>query len=42
MNIDDLEWQRERYGGVRPRIVAEVLERGGQERRSRSAAWGWA
>ncbi|MEU1623319.1 hypothetical protein ABZ479_39260 [Streptomyces sp. NPDC005722] len=28
MNIDDLEWQRERYGGVPPRIVDEVLERG--------------
>ncbi|MFE0631951.1 hypothetical protein ACFW3D_33985 [Streptomyces sp. NPDC058864] len=31
MNIDDLEWQRDRLGGVPPRLVEEMLESGGLE-----------
>lgn len=31
MNIDDLEWQLSNLGGVLPRIVDEILERGGLE-----------
>lgn len=31
MNVDDLEWQLSNLGGVLPRIVDEILERGGLE-----------
>ncbi|MGW2826697.1 tetratricopeptide repeat protein [Streptomyces sp. NPDC001443] len=31
MNIDDLQWQSTHLGGVLPRLVDEILERGGLE-----------
>ncbi|MET8407351.1 hypothetical protein ABZV34_04445 [Streptomyces sp. NPDC005195] len=31
MNVDDLQWQLSNLGGVLPRIVDEILERGGLE-----------
>ncbi|MFF7602478.1 tetratricopeptide repeat protein [Streptomyces mirabilis] len=31
MNVDDLQWQLSHLGGVLPRIVDEILERGGLE-----------
>ncbi|MDH6227294.1 hypothetical protein [Streptomyces sp. MJP52] len=31
MNVDDLQWQLSNLGGVPPRIVDEILERGGLE-----------
>jgi hypothetical protein len=31
VNVDDLEWQLSNLGGVLPRIVDEILERGGLE-----------
>ncbi|MFB7289317.1 hypothetical protein [Actinacidiphila glaucinigra] len=31
MNIDDLVWQKDWHGGVPPRLVEEILERGGLE-----------
>ncbi|MFB7446339.1 hypothetical protein ACFC01_50315 [Streptomyces mirabilis] len=31
MNVDDLQWQLSNLGGIPPRIVDEILERGGLE-----------
>ncbi|MFF1473921.1 hypothetical protein [Streptomyces mirabilis] len=31
MHVDDLQWQLSHLGGVLPRIVDEILERGGLE-----------
>ncbi|MEV6190575.1 hypothetical protein [Streptomyces albidoflavus] len=31
MNVDDLRWQLSNHGGVPPRLVDEILERGGLE-----------
>ncbi|MQY09898.1 hypothetical protein SRB5_00010 [Streptomyces sp. RB5] len=31
MNADNLQWQLSNLGGVPPRIVDEILERGGPE-----------
>ncbi|MGW5461570.1 tetratricopeptide repeat protein [Streptomyces sp. NPDC003996] len=38
MNVDDLQWQLSNLGGVLPRIVDEILERGGLEALV-AAAW---